>query len=231
MAKKILLVEDELAIRKFTKINIEKAGYEVLEAGSGEEGVEIAFKEKPDVAILDVMLPGIDGFEVCEILRNEMPGIGIIMLTAKSQDVDRILGLEKGADDYMNKPFNPQELILRINSLVRRLDFTNNIESTNHSSLEYGPFKLDSYSKQFTKNDEVIDLTPTELSLIKIFMENEGKAFTREDLLSKAWGNDSKADTKIIDVNIRRIRAKIEDDSTKPKYLHTVWGVGYRWGN
>lgn|SRR5574344_420457 len=231
MAKKILLVEDELAIRKFTKINIEKAGYEVLEAGSGEEGVEIAFKEKPDVAILDVMLPGIDGFEVCEILRNEMPGIGIIMLTAKSQDVDRILGLEKGADDYMNKPFNPQELILRINSLVRRLDFTNNIESNNHSSLEYGPFKLDSYSKQFTKNDEVIDLTPTELSLIKIFMENEGKAFTREDLLSKAWGNDSKADTKIIDVNIRRIRAKIEDDSTKPKYLHTVWGVGYRWGN
>ena len=185
MAKKILLVEDELAIRKFTKINIEKAGYEVLEAGSGEEGVEIAFKEKPDVAILDVMLPGIDGFEVCEILRNEMPGIGIIMLTAKSQDVDRILGLEKGADDYMNKPFNPQELILRINSLVRRLDFTNNIESNNHSSLEYGPFKLDSYSKQFTKNDEVIDLTPTELSLIKIFMENEGKAFTREDL--HAW--------------------------------------------
>lgn len=231
MAKKILLVEDELAIRKFTKINIEKAGYEVLEAGTGEEGVEIAFKEKPEVAILDVMLPGIDGFEVCEILRNEMPGIGIIMLTAKSQDADRILGLEKGADDYMNKPFNPQELILRINSLVRRLDFSHNFESTHHSSLEYGPFKLDSYSKQFTKNGKVIDLTPTELLLIKIFMENEGKAFTREDLLEKAWGNDSRADTKIIDVNIRRIRAKIEDDSAKPKYLHTVWGVGYRWGN
>lgn len=231
MTKKILLVEDELAIRKFTKINIEKAGYEVLEAGSGEEGVEIAFKEKPDVAILDVMLPGIDGFEVCDILRNEMPGIGIIMLTAKSQDVDRILGLEKGADDYMNKPFNPQELILRINSLIRRLDFSHNFESSNNSILEYGPFKLDSYSKQFTKDGVVIDLTPTELSLIKIFMENEGKAFTREDLLEKAWGNDSKADTKIIDVNIRRIRTKIEDDSAKPKYLHTVWGVGYRWGN
>ena len=228
---KILLIEDEEGIRKFTKINIEKAGYEVLEAGSGEEGVEIAFKEKPDVAILDVMLPGIDGFEVCEILRNEMPGIGIIMLTAKSQDVDRILGLEKGADDYMNKPFNPQELILRINSLIRRLDFSHNFESSNNSSLEYGPFKLDSYSKQFTKDGVVIDLTPTELSLIKIFMENEGKAFTREDLLEKAWGNDSKADTKIIDVNIRRIRTKIEDDSAKPKYLHTVWGVGYRWGN
>lgn len=228
MINKVLLVEDEVAIRKFTKINIQKAGFEVFEAGSGEEGVEMALSIKPDVVILDIMLPGIDGFEVCNILRNEMPDLGIIMLTAKSQDVDRILGLEKGTDDYMIKPFNPQELVLRIKSLIRRINFNNKADD---SSIIYGPFKLDSYSKQFSKDDHVIDLTPTELSLIKIFLTNIDKAFTREELMDLAWGEDNKADTKIIDVNIRRIRAKIEDNPARPKYLHTVWGVGYRWGN
>lgn len=233
MKKKVLLVEDEVAIRKFTKINVEKSGFEVLEAGTGEEGVEIALKEKPDVVILDVMMPGMDGFEVCNILRNEMPNVGIIMLTAKSQDVDRILGLEKGADDYMVKPFNPQELVLRINSLVRRQDLSmdKNDSDKNSNLIEYGPFVLDSYSKKFTKNGKTIDLTPTELSLIKIFMQNVNKAFSRDELMEIAWGEDNKADTKIIDVNIRRIRAKIEDEPGNPEYLHTVWGVGYRWGN
>ena len=122
MVEKVLLVEDEIAIRKFTKINVEKAGFQVLEAGTGEDGVRIALEENPHVVILDVMLPGMNGFEVCDILRNEMPNVGIIMLTAKTQDVDRILGLEKGADDYMVKPFNPQELVLRIQSLVRRIN-------------------------------------------------------------------------------------------------------------
>lgn len=230
MAEKVLLVEDEIAIRKFTKINVEKAGFTVLEAGSGEDGVRIALEEKPDVVILDVMLPGIDGFEVCNILRTEIPNLGIIMLTAKSQDVDRILGLEKGADDYMVKPFNPQELVLRIQSLVRRIKL-NSDDDNKKQTLNYGPFELDSYSKRFTKDDKDIDLTPTELSLIKIFLENVNKAFTREELMQKAWGEQNKADTKIIDVNIRRIRSKIEDDAANPKYLHTVWGVGYRWGN
>lgn len=226
---KVLLVEDEVAIRKFTKINVEKAGFDVYEAGTGEEGVEMALELKPDVVILDIMLPGIDGFQVCNILRNEIPDLGIIMLTAKSQDVDRILGLEQGTDDYMIKPFNPQELVLRIKSLIRRLNF-NSDDNKSVGIINYGPFSLDSYSKRFTKNDKQIDLTPTELSLIKIFMENENKAFSREELMELAWGNENKADTKIIDVNIRRIRAKIEDDSANPKYLHTVWGVGYRWG-
>lgn len=230
MEEKVLLVEDEIAIRKFTKINIEKAGFEVLEAGSGEDGVRIALEEKPHVVILDVMLPGMNGFEVCDILRNEMPNLGIIMLTAKTQDVDRILGLEKGADDYMVKPFNPQELVLRIQSLVRRIKLTSE-DDKKSQTLKYGPFELDSYSKRFTKDKEYIVLTPTELSLIKIFLENVNKAFTREELMKQAWGEENKADTKIIDVNIRRIRSKIEDDPGKPKYLHTVWGVGYRWGN
>lgn len=229
MVNKVLLVEDEIAIRKFTKINVQKAGFEVYEAGSGEEGVEMALKIKPDVVILDIMLPGIDGFEVCSILRNELPDLGIIMLTAKSQDVDRILGLEQGTDDYMIKPFNPQELVLRIKSLVRRINI--NAKEDEESTLTYGPFELDLYSKKFTKNAEMVDLTPTELSLIKIFLTNRDKAFTREELMDLAWGDDNKADTKIIDVNIRRIRAKIEDNPANPKYLHTVWGVGYRWGN
>lgn len=229
MVNKVLLVEDEIAIRKFTKINVQKAGFEVYEAGSGEEGVEMALKIKPDVVILDIMLPGIDGFEVCSIRRNELPDLGIIMLTAKSQDVDRILGLEQGTDDYMIKPFNPQELVLRIKSLVRRINI--NAKEDEESTLTYGPFELDLYSKKFTKNGEMVDLTPTELSLIKIFLTNRDKAFTREELMDLAWGDDNKADTKIIDVNIRRIRAKIEDNPANPKYLHTVWGVGYRWGN
>lgn len=230
MAEKVLLVEDEIAIRKFTKINVEKAGFQVLEAGTGEDGVRIALEENPHVVILDVMLPGMNGFEVCDILRNEMPNVGIIMLTAKTQDVDRILGLEKGADDYMVKPFNPQELVLRIQSLVRRIKLTDD-DDKKSQVLKYGPFELDSYSKRFTKDNKDIDLTPTELSLIKIFLENVNRAFTREELMQQAWGEDNKADTKIIDVNIRRIRSKIEDDAGRPKYLHTVWGVGYRWGN
>ena len=230
MKKKILLVEDEVAIRKFTKINLERADFDVIEAGTGEEGVELAFKEDPDIVILDIMLPGIDGYEVCKILRTQKPGIGIIMLTAKSQEVDKILGLEQGSDDYLIKPFNPQELILRIKSLVRRLDYKPS-KPTKHETVEDGPFVLDFYSKSLTKNDELIDLTPTELSIVKIFMTNKGRAITREELMELAWGEDFNGDTKIIDVNIRRIRAKIEDRPAKPDYLQTVWGVGYRWGH
>lgn len=230
MSNKVLLVEDEVAIRKFTKINLERAGFEVIEAGTGEEGVELAFKESPDIVILDIMLPGIDGYEVCKILRTQMPGIGIIMLTAKSQEIDKILGLEQGTDDYLVKPFNPQELVLRIKSLIRRLDYKADKPKESDSIVD-GPFNLDFYSKRLTKDGEAVDLTPTELAIVKIFMTNKGKAITREELMSLAWGEDFTGDTKIIDVNVRRIRAKIEANPAKPVYLQTVWGVGYRWGN
>ena len=230
MKHTVLLVEDEVAIRKFTKINLERAGFNVLEAGTGEEGIEIAFRQSPDIVILDIMLPGIDGYEVCKILRTQMPNIGIIMLTAKSQEVDKILGLEQVTDDYLVKPFNPQELVLRIKSLVRRLDYKSS-KPTQHESLTDGPFTLDFYSKSLTKNGEKIDLTPTELAIIKIFLTNIGRAISREELMDLAWGEEFNGDTKIIDVNIRRIRAKIEDNPAKPEYLQTVWGVGYRWGN
>lgn len=222
---RILLVEDEESIRKFTKINLEREGFQVLEAESGEKGIEIVKEHQPDVVILDLMLPGISGYEVCERVRIDNPNIGIIMLTAKTQDVDKILGLEKGTDDYMVKPFNPKELILRIRSLIRRLEKG----PKNENVIEDGPFVLDRYSRTFYKNNKLIELTPTELSIINLFITNPGKAFTRNELLDLTWGNNYVGETKIVDVNIRRIRAKIEDDPSRPEYLETVWGIGYRW--
>lgn len=225
MNLKILLVEDEENIRTFTRINLEREDFITLEAPTGEIGVDIARREKPDIVILDIMLPGIDGFEVCRILRQEQPGIGIIMLTAKSQDVDKIMGLEVGADDYLIKPFNPQELVLRIRSLKRRLPEKPDVEGY----IVDPPFRLNLNARSIIKDDMNIELTPTEFTLLRNFMENPGKAFTRNELLDLHWGTDFVGDTKIVDVNIRRIRSKIEDDSRQPKYLETVWGLGYRW--
>ena len=227
MSIKVLLVEDEDNIRQFTKINLAREGFEILEAESGEKGVELAELNKPDVAVLDIMLPGIDGFEVCKILRNKFPDIVIIMLTAKTQDNDKIEGLERGADDYLTKPFNPRELILRIKSVLRRSPQKQN----NSQIIEDEIFKLDMYSRTFYKNGKEITLTPTELNIIKLLMQNPGKAITRDELMDKAWGEDFIGDAKIVDVNMRRLRSKIEEDSTHPKYIVTVWGVGYRWEN
>lgn len=231
MTIKILLVEDEAPIRMFTKINLENEGFQIVEAESGEQGVELARSEHPDIVVLDLMLPGISGYEVCSILRTEMPHIGIIMLTAKSQEIDRILGLEKGTDDYMVKPFNPHELVLRVRSLIRRLKLEEEPTAQRDSSpiLTDGPFTLDLYARTFTKNGSLIDLTPTELAIIKMFMTHPGKALSREEILHHAWGEDYQGESKIVDVNVRRIRAKIEDNAAKPAYLETVWGVGYRW--
>lgn len=223
----ILIVEDEESIRRFIKINLERAGYIVKEAGTGEEGIEIARREKIDILVLDIMLPGIDGFETCKILRSEFPSLGIIILTAKTQDVDKILGLEYGTDDYMTKPFNPMELVLRIKSLVRRMESTQDDSESKY--MEFGPFKIDVYSRKFFKSSIEMDLTPTEFSIVKIFMENPGRAFSRDEILNMVWGYDFVGDSKIVDVNIRRIRSKIESDSSDPKFIETVWGIGYRW--
>ncbi len=226
MRNKILIVEDEDSIRKFVKINLERAGFEVIEADTGEKGVELARKENLDIVVLDIMLPGIDGFQVCKILRDEFPSLGIIMLTAKSQDIDKIMGLEYGTDDYMTKPFNPMELVLRVKSLARRME---NTEDTNDSILEFGPFKIDKYSRRFFKGGEELDLTPTEFSIAKLFMESPGKAFKRDEILNTVWGYDFVGDSKIVDVNIRRLRSKIENDPSNPYYIETIWGMGYRW--
>lgn len=222
----ILLVEDEQNIRRFLQINLKRNNYEIFEAESGERGLKIAKENNIQIAILDVMLPGIDGYEVCNRLRQMYPSIGIIMLTAKGQDMDKIKGLEYGADDYIIKPFNPMEVVLRVKALLRRLD-TNPIILS--KEIVSGKFKLDLYSKKVFKENQEIDVTPKEYLLMKVFMTNPNRAFSRDELLDLAWGKDFFGDSKIIDVNIRRLRAKIEDYSSEPEYIETVWGIGYRW--
>lgn len=227
MKNRVLLVEDEESIRKFVSINLEKNNFQVFEAGSGEEGIEIVRSKGIDILVLDIMLPGIDGFEVAKILRKEYPNLGILMLTAKSQDVDKIMGLEYGTDDYMTKPFNPTELVLRVKSIARRLD-TPQRDVGELIGVD-GRFRIDSYSRSFRKDGKEVVLTPTEFSIIKLFMENVGRAFKRDEILNLVWGYDFVGDSKIVDVNIRRLRSKIEDDPGHPSFIETVWGVGYRW--
>lgn len=229
MKTKILLVEDEEAIRKFIKINLEREGYEIFEAGTGEDGLELARKNEIQIVVLDVMLPGIDGFAVCETLRKEYPELGIIMLTAKAEDYDKIMGLQFGTDDYMTKPFNPTELTLRIKSLERRVIPEKDDEEKN--TIISLPFKMDTYSRKFFKDGKELELTPTEFLIMKTFLENKGRAITRDELLNKVWGEEFIGDSKIVDVNIRRLRSKIEKDSAAPKYIETVWGLGYRWND
>ena len=221
---KILIVEDEESIRGFLKINLKRNGYEVIEVDNGEDGIKIAINEKPAIVILDVMLPGIDGFNVCKRIREEEKNIGIIMLTAKSQDIDKITGLEYGADDYIVKPFNPMELLLRIKAILRRIG-----DEEEKRTIEQGRFKIDTYAKKVFKSDKEIDLTPKEYSIIKLFLENPEKAFSRDELMDLIWGENYIADPKIVDVNIRRLRSKIESSSSKQGYIETIWGFGYRW--
>ncbi|MDY6013238.1 response regulator transcription factor [Clostridium sp.] len=223
---KILLVEDEVSIRGFLKINLLRNDFEVIEAGNGEDGIKKAIEENPDIAILDVMLPGIDGFQVCDKLREKYPDMGIIMLTAKGQDMDKVMGLEYGADDYIVKPFNPLEVVLRVKAILRRLEKNTDVKS---NEIVNGPFVINLYSQKITKDGVEIELTPKEYLIMKTFIENPNKAFSRDELLNSIWGCNYFGDPKIIDVNIRRLRAKIEENSSEPKFIETVWGIGYRW--
>jgi len=227
--KKILVVEDEASIRSFIVINLSRAGYEVCEADSGEAALEMLEKENGiGVALLDLMLPGIDGFEVCRRIRARGSKIGIIMLTARTQEVDRVTGLMTGADDYVTKPFSPTELIARIDALYRRLDGVIAEDSTKMIS---GPFELNTRNRTLDKNGERIRLTQVEYTIMRFFLENPDKAISREDMLTAVWGNDYIGELKIVDVNIRRLRIKIEDDPADPTYIKTVWGYGYKWNS
>lgn len=224
---KIMIVEDEDSIRKFVRVNLEMENYLVVEAESGEKAIELYDTFKPDIVLLDIMLPGIDGFQVCRYLRQDERELGIIMLTAKNQDMDKIQGLEAGSDDYISKPFNPKELVLRIKSLERRLKSSDSDGTLN--IIETSKFKLDRNSRKFYKDEKLIDLTPTEYSVIVMFLENPKQAISRDEILDTVWGEDFIGDSKIVDVNIRRLRAKIEDDSSNPEFIKTVWGIGYIW--
>ena len=226
--KQVWILEDEVSIRSFVVINLKRAGYDVVEAGTGEEALEL-LKSNPDVgvAILDIMLPGIDGFEVCRSIRATDKKIGIIMLTARSQEMDKITGLMTGADDYMTKPFSPAELTARIDALYRRVGPESGGEST---EITQGPFVLNTRNRTLEKEGKRIKLTQVEYAIIKLFMQNPGRALSREDILASVWGRDYDGELKIVDVNIRRLRIKIEDDTANPTYITTVWDNGYKWG-
>lgn len=227
--KKILVLEDEDNIRSFVVINLRRSGFEPIEADCGTAALE-KLKQNPDVclALLDVMLPDIDGFEVCRRIRAQGLKIGIIMLTAKSQEIDKVTGLMTGADDYITKPFSPAELTARVDALIRRLGVDDDDQKP--VELKSGPFVLNTRNRTLEKNNLRLKLTQIEYLLMKLFMENPGKAMSREDILSAVWGNSFNGELKTVDVNIRRLRMKIEDDPTEPEYLTTVWGYGYKWG-
>lgn len=227
MKRKILIIEDESSIRGFIKIGFQRSNYIILEAGTGEEGLEKAREHNPDIVILDIMLPGIDGFEVCRALRSEFPNMGIIMLTARDLDMDKIMGLEYGADDYLVKPFNPLELVLRAEAILRRLNSEN--VAKQRDELTSGPFRIDPYSQKVYKEKADIEVTPKEYQMMKLFLENPNKAFSRDQLLNLIWDYDFMGDSRIVDVHIRRLRKKMEEDASKPQYIETVWGTGYRW--
>jgi DNA-binding response OmpR family regulator len=228
MMKKILVLEDEANIRSFVVINLKRAGYDTIEAGTGEEAL-VQLKNNPDikVALLDIMLPGIDGFEVCRRIRASNSRIGVIMLTARTQEMDKVTGLMTGADDYVTKPFSPAELTARVDALWRRIGGDGGMDSV---EFDQPPFLLNTRTRTLEKNGQRIKLTQVEYSVMKLFMENPGKALSREEILEMVWGRDYIGEVKIVDVNIRRLRIKVEDDPTNPVYITTVWGYGYKWG-
>ena len=226
--KKVLILEDEVNIRSFVVINLQRAGYTVVEAGTGHEALD-RLQEQPDiqVAILDIMLPDIDGFEVCRRIRASNKQMGIIMLTARTQEMDKVTGLMTGADDYVTKPFSPAELTARVDALFRRIGED---PAGNSEILSQGPFTMNTRNHTLDKSGERIRLTQVEYSIMKLFMRNPGKALSREDILAEVWGKEYDGELKIVDVNIRRLRIKIEDDTANPTYITTVWGYGYKWG-
>lgn len=228
--KKILVMEDEASIRSFIVINLRRAGYEVIEAGSGEEALEkLAANRDTCLALLDVNLPGIDGFEVCRRIRATDSAIGIIMLTARSQETDKITGLMTGADDYVTKPFSPAELTARVDALMRRSGGLAAREQENEDEIRRPPFLLNTRNRTLEKNGIRIKLTQVEYAIVKMFLENPNKAFSREEILEAVWGSDYFGELKVVDVNIRRLRMKIEDDTANPAFITTVWGYGYQW--
>ena len=231
MAHRLLVLEDEESIRSFVVINLKRAGYDVIEAGTAEEALRL-FDAYPDtrLALLDIMLPGeTDGLEVCRRMRAQKPGVGIIMLTAKSQELDKVTGLVSGADDYITKPFSPTELIARVDALNRRIGGSPS-EQELEVKLRSGPFTLSPRNRQVHKHGILIKLTQVEFSIIKLFMENPDRALSREEILRHVWGEEYFGDLKIVDVNVRRLRIKIEDDTANPSFLTTIWGYGYKWG-
>ena len=228
--RKILIAEDEDAIREFVVINMRRAGYEVTEADCGERAMEVfdSAGGNFDIVLLDVMMPGIDGFEVCKQIRAASPSIGIIMLSAKTQEMDKVSGLMLGADDYIAKPFSPTELLARVDAVYRRVNMAQTSAAPS-TEIVSGDFVLNVKSRSLTKGSKPIDLTQMEFQIMEFFISNPNVAMERSQILSHVWGEDYYGDVKIVDVNIRRLRMKIEADPSKPKHILTIWGYGYKW--
>lgn len=227
MAGTILIVDDEPSICELLAFNLNKAGYQTVEADNGHRALELVATTKPDLIVLDVMLPGIDGMEVCRILKGQQhtAGIPIIMLTAKNDEVDKIIGLELGADDYMTKPFSPRELVARIKAVLRR----SQKESRQDGELALGKLKINFTSYEVYLGNEKMELTPKEYELLKLFVTNTGRAYTREQLLEKVWGYEYFGDTRTVDVHVRHLRAKLAKQPEIAEAIETVRGVGYRF--
>lgn len=230
--KRILIVEDETAIREFEAINLKRAGYATFEAGSGEEALDIYDNDAEgfDIALLDISMPGMDGFTLCKELRKRSETLGIIMLTARTQEMDKVSGLMMGADDYITKPFSPTELLARVDSLYRRVEMHASKPSASGSDdIVLGEFTLNLRRRTLLKNGVNIELTQVEFQMVEYFFDNPDTALDRTDILNKVWGTNYFGEEKIVDVNVRRLRMKIEDDPSVPQHLVTVWGMGYKW--
>ena len=230
--KRVLVVEDEASIREMVALNLKMAGWEVVEAPNAERALELMHHgEECDAALLDIMLPGMDGLSLCETIRRENNEIGIIIVSAKGQESDKIRGLSIGADDYITKPFSVSELVARLEALTRRIKRGGvpAKPAEEQEQLISGPFVLDEKSRMLYKNGTAIDLTQVEFQIMELFFRNPGTALVREKILEGVWGKNYFGDVKIVDVNIRRLRMKIEDEPSSPQHILTVWGYGYRW--
>lgn len=228
MAEKgILIVEDDQTLLATLKYNLTKESYNVFTATNGTQAIEVARNNRPDLIILDIMLPGLDGFEVCRILRKEMI-VPILMLTAKSEEVDKIVGLEVGADDYITKPFSMRELLARIRAMLRRVEMVKQAPGTTGKVLKTNNLEVDMARRRVRLGEKILDLTPKEFDLLAFLAENKGLVFSREQILGKVWGYDYAGDTRTVDVHIRWLREKVEVNPQKPKRLITIRGVGYK---
>lgn len=232
MSKKILVVDDEQSIVTLLQYNLEQAGYSVITAFDGEEGLQAAVELSPDLVVLDLMLPKLDGLEVCKQLRQQKLNIPILMLTAKDDEFDKVLGLELGADDYLTKPFSPREVVARIKAILRRSQLSNRIENNidqEDGLISIGGLKVfpERYEAYF--EEEQLELTPKEFELLLYLAKNKGRVLTRDQLLSTVWNYDFAGDSRIVDVHISHLREKIEQDTKKPLYIKTIRGLGYKF--
>lgn len=226
MSKKILVIDDEKAIADIIKFNLKKEGYDVITANDGEEGITKVFTENPDLILLDIMMPKVDGYEVCKKVREKI-STPIIMLTARAEEVDKVLGLELGADDYVTKPFGIRELIARVKANLRKYDAISQKSQISNNIISFGKLVIDLNRYEVRKDEDVIDLTFREFELLKFLAQQKTQVFSREILLEKVWGYEYFGDVRAVDVTIRRLREKIEDDPSKPSYILTKRGVGY----